>query len=549
MNFLRLAVAVVLTFCSTAIMSYIAMATPIGPWIETTVVLAAMLIFSLFIRRMTSFEYSESLGLTTAAAGIGGILATGVGFSFPTLYFIDQATFKVWMANPLYFVSALGALAFAAGSCGLAIAHIFEPKFIVKEQLPFPIGELIYKMISVERQLGRALLLALGFVGTTLFLLIQRYISFIPQAIKIIPREIALGYGITIPALTFSVELMPMFWAIGFITGHVIALPLLIGLVAKLFCIDPLQYYYPSLVAFLWSSPVQPITSSDFTTAFCSGIVLYSAASSSIELPKALYRGIKKVFSHSWIPERSETFFNDLPWVQAGIAVGSSFAVLWYFNFSFFAQVYLLVGTFICAYQLMYIAGKIGLAPLGRFATFVLVPGLFLFTLNGVQSTIIATFVEIAGGVACDVLFGRKMAYLAGIERRRIVWYQWLGLLVSALSIGAICWLLFSTFGLGNEPGALPVNRAVGRALLINCKNFDFFVLGMGILFGYLLTFTRVSPVLVLGGILMPLAYSLMLITGGLFTYLVKQKEDYYPLWSGIFASNSLWMVIKALLR
>jgi hypothetical protein len=552
MNVLRLIVAFLFSFCSTAIMSYIAMATPIGPWIETTLVLAAMLIFSFL--RTSSFEYSKSLGLTTAAGGIGGILATGVGFSFPTLYFIDKALFKEWLAYPLYFSTLLGALSLAAGSFGLVIAQLFETTFIIQEKLPFPIGELIYKMISAQHQARRALSLAGGFISTTLFLLIQRFTSLLPQLITLVPKERSLGGGISLPALVFSLDMVPMFWAIGFITGHVIAIPLLVGLAAKILCIDSLHYYYESVYTALrqfisFLPTYHQLNVQDFTIAFSSGIVLYSALGGLLELPKMLYAYGKKVTSLRTSTSQWSFEYLKQGWLQLVAVLLVNIAVLSYVQFSFVAQAYLLFFTFICTYQMIFIAGKIGLAPLGRFATFVLVPGLFLFSLNTVQITFIATFVEIAGGVACDALFGRKMAYLASFERKQIAFYQWFGLFISCVSIGILCWLLITTFGLGNEPGALTVNRAVSRALLINCKSFDFFVLGLGFIFGYLLTFTRVSPVLVLGGILMQPTVSLMLISGGLLAMLVKNKEDYYPLWSGVFAANSLWMVIKALIK
>ena len=47
---------------------------------------------------------------------------------------------------------------------------------------------------------------------------------------------------------------------------------------------------------------------------------------------------------------------------------------LCYTQFSLFSQLYLLAFTILCTYQMLIIAGKLGIAPLGRFATFVLLP-------------------------------------------------------------------------------------------------------------------------------------------------------------------------------
>ena len=116
----------------------------------------------------------------------------------------------------------------------------------------------------------------------------------------------------------------------------------------------------------------------------------------------------------------------------------------------------------------MLIAGKLGLALLGRFATFVMVPGMFLFSYTPFQITLVATYVEIATGIACDALFGRKMGRLAQINGNHLARYQWLGLLVGSLCLRGIVWLLSNQFELGSQGGAcLLLVLTRGRSLLI----------------------------------------------------------------------------------
>lgn len=143
------------------------MAAPIGPWIEMTLVLIGMIIFSIFNRH--GKNYTVDLGLTTAAGGIGGILATGCGFSFPAIYFLDKMAFNSWLAHPAQFILILSSMAFAAGSFGLVSAQILEDYFIEKQKMAFPIGELVYKMIWGANQMLQALQLILGFILSILF--------------------------------------------------------------------------------------------------------------------------------------------------------------------------------------------------------------------------------------------------------------------------------------------------------------------------------------------------------------------------------------------
>ena len=112
--------------------------------------------------------------------------------------------------------------------------------------------------------------------------------------------------------------------------------------------------------------------------------------------------------------------------------------------------------------------------------------------------------------------------------------------------MGGIFWLLINHFGLGTPE--LFAQKAKNRELLVAIKQFDWHILLMGFGYGYLLRRVHINPSLVLGGILMPINVSLGLVIGGLSTYLVQDKEEWYPFWSGVFASNSLWMLFRSIL-
>jgi hypothetical protein len=129
---------------------------------------------------------------------------------------------------------------------------------------------------------------------------------------------------------------------------------------------------------------------------------------------------------------------------------------------------------------------------------------------------------------------------------RKVTYYQYLGLLVSCSVIGIIFWLLITYLGLGSPE--LFAQRAQARALLVHAQQFDLKALALGALYGFALKYVRVNPMLVLGGILMPLNLSLGLVLGGLAAYAVRDAERWFAWWSGVFAANSLWMVIRAMM-
>lgn len=524
--------SVALSICSTMIMSYISMATPIGPWIAPTVILCALLIYAWCLR---ANRLQDALVYTTLSASVGGILATACGFTFPTLYFLDAASFNQLLARPFYFCLLCSVCTGTAGWYGIWLARCMQP-VIFSGHLPFPIAHLMYKMIVVQQELSKAYELAVGFVATTLFCIAQdglcRLPSVLPKTVVVCSK---MQYGfLNLPPL--HLDLWPMLWAIGFVTGHLIVMPLLIGSVSALFLIRPLQELFFPMMSCM-----------DFMLAFCSGMVVSGALLACIPKKRTRWRAMINApfYNIVQLVERMSGC-NRLLMYEGLFMLTCIVILLWYVGFTFFMQGYLLIGVAICTYQIVIIAGKIGLAQLGRFATFVLVPALFIFRLDALQIMVIALFVEVSAGVAVDVLCGRKMAMLTDVDMRRVTYFQYGGLIVSCSVIGIIFWLLITNLGLGSPE--LFAQRAQARALLVHAQQFDFVVLVLGALYGFVLKYVHVNPMLVLGGILMPLNLSLGLVLGGLAAYASRNAERWFALWSGVFAANSLWMVIKGVM-
>jgi hypothetical protein len=170
---------------------------------------------------------------------------------------------------------------------------------------------------------------------------------------------------------------------------------------------------------------------------------------------------------------------------------------------------------------------------------------MLIFKLDAIQLVLIAAFVEVCGGVAVDVMFGRRLAYLAKLPKNKVRAFQLLGLVISCLSIGIIVWLFATHLGIGSAE--LTAVKARNRYLLLNAHHFNYYVLAIGALFGLVLSFTKINASFVLGGILMPFDISLGLIAGGALSLLSKDRERWFPIWSGAFAAQSVWILFRAL--
>ena len=66
MNFIAIIISIALSLFSTIVMSYVSLATPIGPWIAPTLVFIALLVSQIIVRITTT-----SMAHVVAAGSIG----------------------------------------------------------------------------------------------------------------------------------------------------------------------------------------------------------------------------------------------------------------------------------------------------------------------------------------------------------------------------------------------------------------------------------------------------------------------------------------------
>ncbi|MBN2266969.1 MAG: OPT/YSL family transporter [Candidatus Babeliaceae bacterium] len=520
---------------AVAVQSYVSMATPIGPWIEPIIALTMLLVTRascLFCKK--SATHTRTATLVTAAAGVGGAVAIAFGFSFPTLHFWDPALFASWLAHPGYLLLITGGATIAGGGFAFLLANYFESTMLNDPKTPFPIGEMVGRLLSVADSVRSSITLAIGFCSSML-LSIARWVW------QLIPETLFLTSGgswwlFKFPKITLQIDLILVFIAIGFIGGSILVVPLIVGVISKIFLLGPLHHLFFKHLSF----------GNTFLSAFAGGIILQEATISMAKLPGLIGKSIKSLKGWQRAKEAlPRTDLLQVLWILLVIGIG--IAYFSYLNFSLPSQIYLYLFTLICVSQAVVIGGKAGMAPMGRYATFVMLPSLFLFKHSYAQAMFISLFVWLVGMVTIDLLFGRVTARITGVERKSVIWFQLFGLIISALLVGIVFWLLIKTFGLGSAE--LCALRAQNRALLLTAWQLDISVLLIGALFGIILRALKINPILVFTGLFTPEQYSLLLIAGGLCALVVRNRQKWEPFWSGVFAAGSLWMLLKALLK
>ncbi|MGA9530411.1 MAG: OPT/YSL family transporter, partial [Candidatus Babeliales bacterium] len=385
----------------------------------------------------------------------------------------------------------------------------------------------VYSMIVKGSDRDQSIKAGSGFIASFLCSIAQNGIG----AFKgVIPKKYALTLWAQLN-ISLPLYVWPMLWAVGFVAGEVLFYPLAVGLISRLGVMHMLTWWY------------QVDMSDQLMLGFCSGIVVGSSL-----------LGIIRYVAHCSLDRVTEQWTCCGAFLRASLRIASPYLFLvtgctiglfWYLHFSLPAQLYLMSMTCLCVIPMVSIAGKIGLAQLGRFATFVMVPAMVLFQVTPLQLVMISLYVELVTGVTVDLLCGRKLGLMLAVDMQQMRTYQLFGLVVSSLCVSVVCWFLVSHMQLGSDQ--LFAHRAQARALLIGASHFDVKMVSLGMVYGALLPYLSVSPMLVLGGMLMPPSISLGLMAGALISLASSQREQWYPFWLGVFSGDSLGMIVSAL--
>lgn len=516
--------AILASSVSAIVMLYIAMATPLGPWIEPVLAIALTSTAHLLVR---NYKAHHSLVIIISAAGIAGISGVATGFSYPTYRFLAYGDFSSWIQHTGSFIGTLAALIIAAGSFAFLQAQWLQDHFL-DQPLPFPISKVTTQIITAFDTAKKGLYL---FAGALVSLLVQTasFMTRIPSSLTF--SRHSLTSWLTFPAMNLRLDMSLLLIALGFATGTITALPLAIGTIANIVLVNP-----------LYTLMYSHLTFSQFIMGWVAGMIGFSL----------LYHCLKNGFAYIYTRKMPQTLRIALPPITKSHILKPYTLLLFlpivffaYHQFSPLSIIYLLAGTSISIYILALIAARIGLAPLGRFATFVMIPGLLLFNFSPLQLTFVSTFVELSGGILCDSLFGRKTAQLLNIKPSSIIAAQVLGLITGAITISITFWFLAKAHMIGSPP--LIAQRSAMRALLVTGYQFNIGPILFGALFSGLLTFTRINQVLIITAFLMPPQYVLPLLVGSLLSRLPHDREKYYPFWAGIYSTSSFMLALRSI--
>lgn len=533
----------IFTVFAVIVLAYVSMATAMGPWIAPAIIL----LMRLFHPRPATVETTTDGAVTTEepsllvqiAGSLGGIIAIGIGFTLPTLYFLDRQSMINLLGSPLQFSLTLGLITLAAGSLGTWLARIISPALLADENFRFPVSRLISQTACTLQDYSASLIRG---IASSWGVLIARDGLFSVPAL--LPKTQFYLWPSKLGTL-FPLSIAPTLWAIGFASGLSIALPLTFGMLSKYIVLQPLNLHSKYLSFALF----QPLADEAFISAFCSGMVVFELLNSLSKIRlKTPFNSLTTYigrFTSAILPTATTSFFERIePWLAAILSLG----LLTFLGFPILASLFLIAGTLAASYQITYFGVRTGLVPFGRFVTlFAMLPMILLFKLSAVQTTWLCVFIAICMAATSNLAFQYKVGDLNNIDRKTIYKHQWIGLILTTLVVGACFWLLLSYLQIGTAE--LFCQRGFSRALLVQSPSVNPFVLLFGAIFGLIITFLKMSPTMVFGGILMPNSMIIGLLIGALLSEFSFSPQKHQSFWSGVFAGEAVWTTGALLAR
>lgn len=211
----------------------------------------------------------------------------------------------------------------------------------------------------------------------------------------------------------------------------------------------------------------------------------------------------------------------------------------------------------------------VGTNPVSGMTLMTLILASVIMVAVGLRGTSGMVAAMIMGGVVCTALSTAgafvtdlKIGYWIGTTPRKQETWKFLGVLVSAATVGGVMMILNKTYGFDSGQLAAPQANAMAAVIepLMSGAGAPWLLYGIGALIAIVLTLCNVSALAFALGMFIPLSLNLPLLVGGLVNWYVTTRssneavnkargEKATLMASGFIAGGALMGVVSALMR
>ena len=164
-----------------------------------------------------------------------------------------------------------------------------------------------------------------------------------------------------------------------------------------------------------------------------------------------------------------------------------------------------------------------------------------------IMGGVVCTALSVAGSFITDL----KIGYWLGTTPRKQEQWKFLGVLVSAATVGGVMMLLNETYGFASGQLAAPQANAMAAVIdpLMNGVGAPWLLYAIGAVLAIILTWCKVPALAFALGMFIPMELNIPLLVGGAINWYVHNSEKGTLIASGFIAGGALMGVVSALLR
>jgi putative OPT family oligopeptide transporter len=470
---------------------YVALRMGALPWPTVFVTVVSMAI----LRRFKGSTLQE-INVTHTMMSSGAMVAGGIAFTLPGIWMLD--------ANATVSPVGLLILTLSGALLGTLFTIIARQRYIVEEQLPYPMGQAAYNTLIASTTKGRgAPLLFACMAASALFTVFRDGIPLIPAVLMLFAGNAL------VPAV--SIWVSPMAAGIGAIIGPVLSLVWLGGAVFGYLLLTPIG------IASGWFSDM---AAADLFRQNL-GIGLMVGTGIGILVKAA----VQKIKSRGTAGKSSISIFS-LPagktrWIALSVVVGVLILLSAGTEITFVQAIVTIVGIYLTTQLAAMLTGQTGINPMEIFGILVLLAIQIVWNPSTIAAFSIAGVTAVACGLTGDMMNDMKSGYLVGTRPSSQVVAEGIGGVVGSIVAVIALYVLKDSFGgFGSDLLPAPQAKAV-TAMVGGLGHIPAFTVGAVV--GIALYLLNV-PAATLGlGIYLPISISTIMGFGALVLMAIKR--------------------------
>ncbi|MDF2989161.1 MAG: putative rane protein [Eubacterium sp.] len=495
----------------TASSMYVALRMSALPWPTIFVAVLSMALLKLFGKTT-----NNEINVTQTAMSAGAMVAGGLAFTLPGLWIMG-----IWKGSDNFSENFPKVLLIASAGMllGSVTSYILRYRFIVKNALPYPIGQAAAETIKVGDEGGKKSLVLFGtMAASTIY-------TFLRDQLRLVPEVFMFKGG-------FGIWNSPMAVGMGYILGTLYTGVWFLGALFSYAFIIP---FGPKLGLF-----ADAAAASAFTTSAGIGLLVGTGLGVLIGI---IFSSIKKLLSEkkeiNSDPAQNRSKFFDYSRILIIATTALAFILTIVSGLAVLPSILLIVGVFIVSIMAATITGQTGINPMEIFGIIVLLGIRIFVNIDATDALLVAACVAVASGFSGDLFNDYKTGQILGTNPKAQLISQVVGGVFGTIVASVSLFAIINQFGEVGAGTSLPAGQAVGVSAMINGIGSPV-VFGVAAAIGAVLYLLGL-PTATLGiGVFLPFIISASVFLGGIIRFVSDRVRGKKSVETGTVAASGL---------